>query len=80
MDSGLLEDNFFAEGFMEKALLNLEEFCEYLGIGKTKARYILTKTSNPFLVRIGNRLYANKELLDKWLKNKSGNNIYRAHG
>ena len=62
---------------MEKALLNLDEFCQYLGIGETKARELLTKTENPFCVRIGNRLYANKILLDKWLHANSGNRIVR---
>lgn len=57
---------------MEKALLNLKEFCEYLGIGQTKAREILTKTENNFTVRIGNRLYVNKRQLDKWLMNICG--------
>lgn len=42
---------------MEKALLNLKEFCQYLGIGKTKARELLTKTNNNYAVRIGNWLY-----------------------
>ena len=58
---------------MEKALLNLKEFCQYLGIGQTKGRELLTKSDNPYTVRIGNRLYANKILLDKWLNNNSGN-------
>ena len=58
-----------------KALLNLDEFCQYLGIGKTKARELLTKTNNPYMVRIGNRLYANKVLLDVWLKSISGNKV-----
>ncbi|MDE7309804.1 MAG: helix-turn-helix domain-containing protein [Lachnospiraceae bacterium] len=58
---------------MEKALLNFKEFCQYLGIGRSKAREIMTKKSNPFTLRIGNRLYANKVLLDKWLKDISGN-------
>lgn len=60
---------------MEKALLNLKEFCQYLGIGETKAREILTKTNNPFTIRIGNRLYANKIQLDKWLSTISGNQV-----
>ena len=60
---------------MEKALLNLKEFCQYLGIGETKAREILTKTNNPFTIRIGNRLYANKIQLDKWLLAISGNRV-----
>lgn len=62
---------------MDKALLNIKEFCEYLGIGETKAREILTKTNNNFAVRIGNRLYANKTQLDKWLLNMSGNQVGR---
>ena len=57
---------------MEKVLLNFKEVCEYLGLGKTKTREIMTKTNNPFTVRIGNRLYANKLLLDRWIKDKSG--------
>lgn len=59
----------------DKKLLNINEFCAYLGIGKTKAREIMTKTNNPFTVKIGNRLYANKTLLDKWLLSISGNKI-----
>lgn len=60
---------------MDKALLNVKEFCLYLGIGETKAREILTKTNNNFTVRIGNRLYANKIQLDKWLMSISGNQV-----
>lgn len=60
---------------MERGLLTLEEFCQYLGIGKTKGRELLTKTNNTFTVRIGNSLYANKLLLDKWLIENSGNSV-----
>lgn len=60
---------------VDKKLINLNEFCAYLGIGKTKAREILTKTDNTFAVRLGNRLYANKILLDKWIDSISGNEI-----
>lgn len=62
---------------MEKALLNLKEFTAYLGIGETKARELMTKTNNPYTVRIGNRLYANKVILDKYLNSISGNQINR---
>lgn len=51
----------------EKALLNLSEFCRYIGIGETKAREILKRSDSTFTVRIGNRLYANKKLLDAYL-------------
>ena len=59
---------------MEKALLNVDEFCAYLGIGKTKAREILKNNKNKFTVRIGNILYANKYLLDKHLEQCCKNN------
>ncbi|MDU3242090.1 MAG: excisionase [Clostridiales bacterium] len=48
--------------------MNINEFCEYMGIGKTKARELLNNPKNRFTVRIGNRLYANKKLLDEWLE------------
>lgn len=52
---------------MDKALLNVAEFCEYTGLGQTKARSLLNDPQSTFTVRIGNRLYANKKLLDEWL-------------
>ena len=54
----------------EKALLNVKEMCDYLGIGQTKARELLADTRNKFAVRIGNRLYAHKQRLDTWLLNR----------
>ncbi len=58
---------------MDKILLNFKETCNYLGLGKTKTRELMTKRKNPFTVRIGNRLYSNKLLLDKWVSQISGN-------
>lgn len=57
---------------MEKKLLNLKEFCEYLGIGDTKARELLKAKKCTYVVRIGNRLYANKTKLDEWIDSISG--------
>ena len=54
----------------EKALLNVKEMCQYLGIGQTKARELLGNPKNNFTVRIGNRLYAHKGKLDAWLVNQ----------
>lgn len=54
----------------EKALLNINEFCEYLGIGKSKARQLL-RGRNGFGVQLGNSWYANKRKLDKWLESNS---------
>lgn len=48
-------------------LLNLKDFCSYLGIGQTKARELLKSPDCNYCVRIGNRLYAHKQLLDEYL-------------
>lgn len=50
-----------------KILLNVEETAKYLNIGKTKARELMKANKNIFVVKIGNRSYAHKDLLDKWL-------------
>ena len=57
-------------GLDTRALLNVKEMCEYLGIGQTKARELLSNPANGFTVRIGNRLYAHKGRLDHWLLNQ----------
>lgn len=54
----------------EKGLLNVKDFCDYLGIGETKARELLRNPNNGFTVRIGNRLYAHRRRLDRWLENQ----------
>ena len=56
---------------MDKALLNVHEVCEYLGIGKTKARELLLSPDSDFTIRIGKRIFAHKELLDEWLLRKA---------
>lgn len=53
---------------MDKPLLSVEEFCEYLGIGKTKAGEILRKPDCKFVVRIGRRVMIHRELLEVELK------------
>lgn len=53
---------------MDKAVLSLEELCEYTGWGKTKLRKLLNDPNSNFTVRYGNRLYANKLLFDDFLK------------
>ncbi|MDY3726929.1 MAG: helix-turn-helix domain-containing protein [Wujia sp.] len=51
---------------MEKKLLTIKETCEYLGIGETKSRELI-RGNNGFGLQIGNRWYADKNKLDKWL-------------
>lgn len=57
---------------VDKALLNVKELREYLGLGDTKTRELLNRPDSTFTVRIGNRLYANKKILDSWLTKISG--------
>ena len=57
---------------VDKALLNVKELQAYLGLGDTKVREILNNPKSTFTIRIGNRLYANKKLLDVWLVKMSG--------
>lgn len=56
---------------IEPALLTLEQACNYLCIGKTSCRKLLKEHEHEFVVRIGNRLYANKALLDKWIDDQT---------
>lgn len=52
----------------EPGLMNLKEFCEYTGLGMTKAREILKRKNSTFTVRVGNRLYAHKKLFDDYVE------------
>lgn len=52
---------------MDKVLLNIKEVCEYTGWSMTKTREILKRPESKFTVRVGNRLYVNKELFDEYL-------------
>lgn len=60
-------DNRIRNNEITPALLNIKEFCDYLSIGETKARELLHDPSNGFTVYIGNRLYAHRGNVDKWL-------------
>lgn len=51
----------------EQILLNIEETAHYLNIGKTKTRELMKQYDKQWAVRIGNRSYAHKDLLNKWL-------------
>ena len=62
-----MESTMIKQGtFYNKKLLSIKEICQYLGIGQTKARE-LVRGHNGFGVQIGNRWYADKDKLDKWL-------------
>ena len=44
------------------------EFCQYVGIGKTKAREMLANPCCKYAVRIGRRVFVHKELFDEEVK------------
>lgn len=56
----------------EKALLNVEEMMAYTGWGENTVRNELNHPRCLFVVRKGNRIYANRRLLDKYLDSISG--------
>ncbi|MCR5416726.1 MAG: helix-turn-helix domain-containing protein [Pseudobutyrivibrio sp.] len=55
---------------MEKALLTLDEFREYLGIGENKALELVKRPRNGFSMKIGNKWFVHKSRLDKWLESE----------
>lgn len=48
----------------EKTLMTVDEFCNYVGIGKTKARELISNPNCKYVVRIGRRVFIHKELFD----------------
>ena len=52
---------------VERELLDVNDLCVCLGIGKTTA-YKLLNSEDFSTVRIGRRIYANKSELNKWIK------------
>lgn len=52
----------------EKNLMTIDEFCKYVGIGKTKAREMISNLCCKYVVRIGRRVFIHKELFDDELK------------
>ena len=65
-----MENSKVSQRMYEKKLLTIKEICAYLGIGQTKARE-LVRGHNGFGVQIGNRWYADRLKLDKWLDRES---------
>lgn len=53
---------------VDKTLLSIDEFCSYVGIGKTKAREIISNPCCKFVVRIGRRVFVHRVLFDEELK------------
>lgn len=52
----------------EKVLMTFDDFCHYIGIGKTKAREMISTPGCKYVVRIGRRVFIHKQLFDEELK------------
>lgn len=55
-----------------KLLLNVKEMMIYTGWGENTVRSELNHPRCNYVVRKGNRLYANRKLLDKYIDSISG--------
>lgn len=56
----------------EKALLTVEEMMVYTGWGENTVRQELNHPKCSYVIRKGNRMYANRKLLEKYLDSISG--------
>ena len=56
----------------EKALLSVYEMMAYTGWGENTVRNELNHPKCSYVVRKGNRLYANRKLLDRYIDSISG--------
>ena len=76
IDVGKKSDFIFMEQIRlcEKALLNVSEMMAYTGWGENTVRDELNHPRCSYVIRKGNRLYANRKLLDKYLDSISGYN------
>mgnify|MGYP002561509347 CR=1 FL=1 len=65
----------------EKTLLTVDEFCQYVGIGKTKARELISNPCCKYVVRIGRRVFIHKELFNNICYNRivTGNEMIGEH-
>ena len=58
----------------DKKILSVKDIMEYTGFGEKRVRELLKSKESTFTINNGNRLYAHKDLLDKYLIEKAKNN------
>ncbi len=56
----------------EPKLLNVKEFCKYIGVGERTARKLLAEPNCSYVFRLGGKIMVNKTILDKWIDNNTG--------
>jgi len=52
---------------IDRELLNVKQVCDYTGWGATKVREIIKRPDSTFTIRLGNRLYVDKNKFDEFL-------------
>lgn len=57
----------------DKAVLTVRDVMAYTSWGENTVREELNRPDCKFVIRKGNRLYANRKLLDRYLDSISGN-------
>lgn len=67
--------DYYKEKIMEKILLTVKEVCDFTGWGQTKVREIIKRPDNDFTIRMGNRLYVNKNKFETYLNRCAKYNI-----
>lgn len=60
---------------MDKMFLTVKEVCDMTGWGQTKVRELVNNPKNKFTLRLGNRIYVDREMFIKYLKRCMDNNI-----
>ena len=58
--------------FSSKKLLSVKDMCEYMSISQSTARRMLSDVRCPYVIRVRGRIYANKDILDKWIDANTG--------
>lgn len=56
----------------KKKLLTRKEAAFYIGIGETNMHFLMHSPDFRAMVRIGGRVFVNREKLDEWLDEKTG--------
>lgn len=69
---GMEKKVFDMDELRKKRLLNKEEAAAYIGVCDSTMHTTMHAKDFPALVRIGHRVFVNREVLDKWIDDKTG--------
>lgn len=57
---------------IQSKLLTVKQLAAYLSVSEKTARRLLHEPNCPYSCRVGKRLYANRNVLDKWIDSRTG--------